>query len=185
LLLLAIGFALALESESVRVSVRVEADERLASATRSLLESEVDAIFRPLRVELLWNADAAAPIQLTIAARPAAPVITGCSRGKHDHRLAIARLGSVPGTGQVVLWIDQVTQGASGDWDRPAQPLSDELLGRALGRALAHELGHILLGQRGHDASGLMQRSLSRRDLIGGRSGFSKQQRKRLAGLWR
>ena len=186
MLLLLVALAVALETPPVRVAVTVEVDDRLSATARQILEAEVGALFRPLTVELDWRADTEdAPIQLTIAARPGTPVITGCSRGLHDHRLAVASLGARPGTGRVVLWVGQVRQAASGNWDRPAPPLPDELLGRALGRALAHELGHILLGQRGHDSSGLMQRSLSRRDLIGGARGFSKEQRKRLARLSR
>lgn len=186
LLLALFGLAAPLTAAPIRVTVSLEAGAELPSTTRRLLEREVDVLFRPAGVELEWGADAAAEVHLTIAARPEVPVISGCSRGLHDHRLVVARLGSVAGTGRVVLWVDQVTRAASGHWDRRAPArLSEELLARALGRAFAHELGHILLGERGHHARGIMQASLSRHDLIGSRRGFSDKQLARLSGLRR
>jgi len=185
LLLAVFGLAGPLAAAPICVTVSLGDGAELRSPTRRLLEREVDAIFRPASVEIEWGADAAAPIHLTIAARPEVRVLSGCSRGLHDHRLAVARLGPVAGTGRVILWVDQVTQAASGNWDRRAPALSEEVLARALARALAHELGHILLGERGHHARGIMQASLSRHDLIGSRHGFSDKQLARLSGLWR
>lgn len=182
LLLATSGVAAPLTAAPLRVALSIEVRAELPSTTRRMLEQEVDVIFRPAGVEFEWGSEAAAPIHLTIAARPEVPVISGCSRGLHDHRLAVARLGSAAGAGRVVLWVEQVSRAASGGWDRRAPTrLPEELLARALGRALAHELGHILLGERRHHARGIMQASLSRHDLIGRRRGFSDEQLARLS----
>jgi hypothetical protein len=162
----------------------MEVRAELPSTTTRLLAEEVDAIFRPASLEFEWNVDAAAPIHVTIADRPEVPVVKGCRRGLHDHRLAVARPGRTAGTSHVVVWVEHVVRAVSGDWDRRAPArLSEELLARALGRAVAHELGHVLLGERGHRDRGIMKFSLSRQDLIGRRRGFSEEELARLAEL--
>ena len=181
LLLTVLGFVIPRPTPALRVAVEVADSVELPSATRRLLMAELASVFDPLEVQLSWrDDDEDAPVWLRIAARPAVRQVTRCRRGLHDHRLAVARLGKEAGTGRVELWVDHVAHAVSGNWDRLRTP-RDEVMGRALGRVLAHELGHILLRQLGHDEAGIMQSSLSARDLIAERSGFTDAQRAKLA----
>ena len=131
------------------------------------MTSEADEILAPLGARILWVTPAArTAATLVLRERPTMPLIAGCRRGLHDHRLAYA----VPDRGRIVLWTEQVTRAARGDWDSgKARPLGERELGRALGRVLAHELGHLFLGKSQHEASGLMRSSFRHRDLTGRR----------------
>lgn len=154
---------------------------------RNLLMQEVERVFRPGGIELVWlGPTPGAPIRVTIAARPDVTMVFGCRRGRHDHRLGLAQPGGVRGTGRIIVWVEQVARAAEGDWDRRDPPaVAGAILGHALGRALAHELAHLLLGERGHRNRGLLKASLSRSELTQARGPLrlSPEDLARLASL--
>jgi hypothetical protein len=110
------------------------------------------------------HAPASALATIVVLARPESPVITGCSRGLHDHRLGLTDFG----TRRVTVWTEQVVRAASGRWDGRSPPgVRAQTLGIALGRVLAHELGHLFLSLNGHREKGLMKANFSHRALVG------------------
>ncbi len=128
---------------------------------------ETAEIFEPGGIELRFDLSperrAETPlVTVLVQPRPARFKVHGCSRGKHDHRLGRAQLGS----GHITLWSEQVARAVDGDWDRKDVPdIDDQAHARALGRVLAHELGHYLLRLNGHRDRGLMRSSFSHRSL--------------------
>lgn len=145
------------------IPVQIHLATELGAQVAGLLYDEVERIFLPAGIRFAWqasNGDSA--VRVIIAAKPPYKVITGCSRGLHDHRLGQAN----PRDRSIVLWTEQVARGAAGDWDSRVPPtVSDPALGRALGRVLAHELGHLFLRGYDHGSKGLMRKSIKHRDL--------------------
>ena len=165
IILAAAILALRLGSPEVQAPVQVQLSLRTEIAEIALqhLQNEVEQIFSPAGICFDWNpVGREALVRVILEARPQKKVIAGCSRGRHDHRLAVA----LPAQQMLVLWTEQAARAAAGDWDNPRPPkLPDEVLGRALGRILAHELGHVFLRHRKHRSTGLMKPSFKYRDL--------------------
>lgn len=158
------------KAPELNVPLNVRAETPLADETVEMLVREVEDIFAPLGVRLDVGLPSKAGVgvaaTVVIRAHPARPRVTGCTRGRHDHRLALAVLRSR----RIVLWTDQTARAARGQWDSARPPrLGSHDMGRALGRVLAHELGHLALGLPGHDSSGLMRASFRQGDLMGKR----------------
>jgi hypothetical protein len=147
--------------EPIPVGLLLEVE--LSDTTVEHLCHEVEQIFSAAGVRFAWGfEDRNALIHIVLQAKPPYPVITGCTRNLHDHRLGYMRLRSR----RITLWTQQVARGAAGDWDSRKPPsLPHTMLGRALGRVLAHELGHLFMGGREHRRRGLMRASFKHRDL--------------------
>lgn len=145
------------------VQVQLSLQTEIAEIALQHLRDEVEQIFSPAGICFDWSrVGREALVRVVLEARPQKKVIAGCSRGRHDHRLAVA----LPAQQMLVLWTEQAARAAAGNWDSPRPPkLPDEVLGRALGRILAHELGHIFLRHRKHRSTGLMKPSFKHRDL--------------------
>ncbi len=154
------------------VQVQLSLQTEIAEIALQHLRDEVEQIFSPAGICFDWSrVGREALVRVVLEARPQKKVIAGCSRGRHDHRLAVA----LPTQRMLVLWTEQVARASAGDWDNPGPPkLPDEVLGRALGRVLAHELGHIFLRHRKHRSTGLMKPSFKHRD-------FSSRDRRSLS----
>lgn len=150
---------------TVEIAVYERAELPPGALARAL--AEVDRLFDPSGVRFVWQLSASEPSRHAIAAiivraRPERPVISGCSRNLHDHRLGRADLDSR----QVTLWTEQVARAVAGRWGEKDSPRVDgSSLGTALGRVLAHELGHLFLRLDGHRESGLMKPSFTQRAL--------------------
>jgi hypothetical protein len=153
------------------VEIPLYANAELPPDALSRALAEADRLFASTGVRFEWRifpapTDTSAPAlaAIVVTARPERPVITGCSRNLHDHRLGRADLG----TRRVTLWTEQIARAVSGKWDRRDAPRVDRnSLGTALGRVLAHELGHLFLRLNGHRENGLMTPSFSQRALVG------------------
>lgn len=92
---------------------------------------------------------------------------------KADKVIRIDACGSANSAGSVV-WI------SVGCAMRIAASEHAERLGRILGYLIAHEVGHVLLGEEGHDDSGLMRSDWGKEELMnlqGGRLRFEFPQR--------
>lgn len=147
----------------VTVPVQLSLRTEIAEIAIQHVRDEVEQIFSPVGICFDWSrVGRDALVRVVLEARPQNKVIAGCSRGRHDHRLAVA----LPAQQMLVLWTEQAARAAAGNWDSPRPPkLPDEVLGRALGRILAHELGHVFLRHRKHRSTGLMKPSFKHRDL--------------------
>lgn len=160
---LAIGLlaGTAVEAQLIPVSIRLEVE--LSDLTFLLARAEVERIFAQAGLEFRWlPAEAPAVASVVVAQKPLPPVILGCRRRLHDHRLGHTVLPAR----RVTIWAEQAARAASGVWDAGKTPFAtDRQLGRALGRALAHELGHLLLGEKQHRREGLMRAAFSHREL--------------------
>jgi hypothetical protein len=162
MLTLLLGASLALE-------VTLYSGVELPPQALALALVEADRLFDEGGIRFDWRispggAPPEAAAAIVLLARPERPVISGCSRNLHDHRLGRADFSSR----RVTLWTDQVARAVAGSWDRKDAPRVDESsLGTALGRVLAHELGHLFLRLDGHRESGLMKPSFSQRALVG------------------
>jgi hypothetical protein len=145
------------------VPVRLHVVAELSDQAREVFFEEVEEIYKPAGISFDWTSESSdAGVRVVIAPRPPYKVITGCSRGLHDHRLGLAD----PRNRSIILWTEQVARGAAGDWDSRDPPtVSDVTLGRALGRVLAHEMGHLLLRFYDHRSTGLMRKAFKYRDL--------------------
>ncbi|MFQ5791240.1 MAG: hypothetical protein ACE5JI_12285 [Acidobacteriota bacterium] len=170
----------------ITLTLEVRWEQQLSQAAREHLRTEVERIlFCPNgseRIRLEWRAAGCEGLVLvTLMHRPARKVITGCSRGLHDHRLGFTQL-SPP---HVILWTEQVARAVTGAWGRARPPsVSDSLLGRALGRVLAHELGHLFLRLQTHRRTGLMRSSFAHGELTArGRDAFRLSDED-LQGIW-
>jgi hypothetical protein len=143
--------------------VRLHVVAALSDEALEAFYEEVEAIYRPAGIRFDWmSKHHGAGVRVVIANRPPYKVITGCSRGLHDHRLGLAD----PGNRSIVLWTEQVARGAAGDWDSREPPtVSDDTLGQGLGRVAAHEMGHLLLRLCDHRSKGLMRKAFKYRDL--------------------
>lgn len=165
IILAAAILALRLGSPEIPAPVQLQLSLRteIAEIAVQHLRDEVEQIFSPAGICFDWNpVGREAQVRVILDARPQKKVIAGCSRGRHDHRLAVA----LPAQQMLVLWTEQAARAAAGNWDSPRPPkLPDEVLGRALGRILAHELGHVFLRHRKHRSTGLMKPSFKHRDL--------------------
>jgi hypothetical protein len=152
---------------SVELPIYVGIDLPPASIERAL--AEADRLFDAGGIRFHWRRSPDEPVPsatatVVVLARPHKPVISGCSRDLHDHRLGQTNLGAR----RVTLWTEQVARAVAGSWDGKEIPRVDErALGTALGRVLAHELGHLLLRLNGHRENGLMKASFSHRALAG------------------
>ncbi|MGH9322870.1 MAG: hypothetical protein ACRD3V_23665 [Vicinamibacteria bacterium] len=152
---------------SVELPLYVGAPLPPAALERAL--AEADRLFDAGGVRFLWRLPSeeplvAGPAVVVILPRPARPVISGCRRNLHDHRLGHTHLGAR----RVTLWTEQVARAVEGSWGGKEAPKVDEIaLGTALGRVLAHELGHLFLRLNGHREVGLMKPSFSHRALVG------------------
>jgi hypothetical protein len=154
---------------AVEVPVFVVAPFPAQSLERAL--GEVDDLFAESGIRWRWRVSSgggapgpASLVAVVVASRPEHPVISGCSRSLHDHRLGITQLRER----RITLWAEQVARAVGGDWDRDEPPAVDErVLSPALGRVLAHELGHLFLRLDGHRKNGLMRASFSHRALAG------------------
>ncbi|HJS74998.1 MAG TPA: hypothetical protein VJ921_11980 [Vicinamibacteria bacterium] len=152
------------------VEIPLYANVELPPEALSRALAEADRLFDSTGVRFAWRVSPAATETATSAlaaivltARPERPVISGCTRNLHDHRLGRAELGAR----RVTLWTEQVARAVAGSWDRRDTPRVDRnALGTALGRVLAHELGHLFLRLDGHRESGLMKPSFSQRALV-------------------
>ena len=168
-LLIATLVAVTPKAPELNLPVGLQAEPPLSDETVETLVREVEDIFAPLGVRMDVGLPSKPGVAATVVIRahPARPRITGCTRDRHDHRLAYTALGSR----QIVLWTDQTARAARGKWDSARPPrLGSRDMGRALGRVLAHELGHLVLGLTRHDSSGLMRASFRQGDLTGKRS---------------
>lgn len=164
---------------TLAVSLRLEAE--LGGTAMDLLRRETERLFLPAGLGIRWLSGSTEPaIRVVLQNQPSRPMVYGCSRGLHDHRLGLAR----PGSREIILWIGQVARASAGIWEKDQTPRpSPSELGRALGRTLAHELGHVLLGERPHERRGLMRSAFKHRDLTsagGGSLKFSSQELRRL-----
>lgn len=154
---------------AVEVPVFVVAPLPAPSLEQAL--DEVDVLFAESGIRWRWrvSSGAGAPgpsslVAVVVASRPEHPVISGCSRNLHDHRLGNTQLRAR----RITLWTEQVARAVGGDWDHNEPPAIDErILAPALGRVLAHELGHLFLHLNGHRKNGLMRASFSHRALTG------------------
>jgi hypothetical protein len=152
---------------SIELPVYVGSDVPPSALERAL--AEADRLFGEGGIRFRWRPSPgaslpAAPVSIVVLPRPSEPVISGCSRNLHDHRLGHTYLGAR----RVTLWTEQVARAVAGSWDRKDVPRVDEkALGTALGRVLAHELGHLFLRLNGHRENGLMKPSFSQRALVG------------------
>ncbi len=130
---------------------------------------ETDRVFDAGGIRFQWRLSPGEKLSspaavVVVLPRPERPVVSGCSRNLHDHRLGRTDLGAR----RVTLWTEQVARAVEGNWDRRYPPRVEEgALSTALGRVLAHELGHLFLRLNGHRESGLMKPSFSRRALVG------------------
>jgi hypothetical protein len=152
---------------SVELPVYLRAEIPPTALERAL--AEADRLFEAGGIRFQWRLSppghlASAPATIVVLPRPENPVVSGCSRDLHDHRLGHTHLGAR----RVTLWTEQVARAVAGSWDRQDAPrVQDETLGIALGRVLAHELGHLFLRLNGHRENGLMKPSFSQRSLVG------------------
>jgi len=146
---------------TLAVTLRAETD--LGATESELLRREVERLFSPAGLCFRWlGEDLDSSVQVVVAKRPSEPVVYGCSRGLHDHRLGLAH----PRTRQITLWTEQVARAATGIWDARKTPRpSASDLGRALGRTLAHELAHLLLPEPRHERTGLMRAAFKHHEL--------------------
>ncbi len=151
------------------VEIPLESAVDLSPKALEIALVEADRLFDAGGIRFEWRispveAPPEAAAAIVLLARPERPVISGCSRNLHDHRLGRADLSAR----RVTLWTEQVARAVAGSWDRKEAPRVDESsLGIALGRVLAHELGHLFLRLDGHRESGLMKPSFSQRALVG------------------
>lgn len=136
---------------------------------------ETQRIFEPGGIELRFdlspdNHTSRPFVTVLVQPRPARFKVYGCSRNRHDHRLAHTQLRAR----RITLWSEQVARAVEGDWDRTGPPDVDAgVFAQALGRVLAHELGHVLLRLDGHRDRGLMRSAFSHRSLTArGRRAF-------------
>lgn len=154
---------------TVEVPVFVNTNTPLPAHSLERSLDEVDRLFSNGGIRWRWQLSSGEPLEkgivsVAIASRPRHPVISGCSRNRHDHRLGRTELGAR----RITLWTEQVARAVAGDWDREQLPPVDpRVLATALGRVLAHELGHLFLRLNGHRENGLMRPSFSHRALIG------------------
>jgi hypothetical protein len=159
----------------VRVAVSESGNAGLTIPSRSVRMAldEVDALFAEGGIRWRWNLSpggagpapsAPAVVAVVLSPRPEHPVVTGCSRNRHDHRLGTTELR----TRRITIWWEQVARAIGGDWDRDEpRPVDERILATALGRVLAHELGHLFLKLEDHRQTGLMRPSFSYRSLRG------------------
>lgn len=153
----------------VSMDVPVYVATEMAPETLEQALNEADRIFEPGAVRFRWvvapeEIGPTVPIVTVIVqSRPALPVVQGCSRNLHDHRLGHTHLPSR----RITLWTEQIARAIDGDWDRKeVLTVPEKMFARALGRVLAHELGHLFLESSDHRRWGLMRSSLSRRSLV-------------------
>lgn len=151
----------------VPVPVAIRSALEIPPEVEEQFREEVHGIFCAGGLEIDWQSPIeTAWIVVRIEARPIQPVISGCRRDRHDHRLAVARLT----TRHITLWREQVARAVRGAWDAKTPPRLDaKTEGRALGRVVAHEIGHVLLGLDGHRPRGLLRKSFKHRELSGWR----------------
>ncbi len=163
LLVVSLAFGWAEREPLAPVPVQLHLATELSGEAIEVFYEEVEEIYTPAGIRFDWvSKNRRAGVRVVIAPRPPYKVITGCSRGLHDHRLGQAD----PRRRSILLWTEQVARGAAGDWDSRDPPtVSDVTLGRALGRVLAHEMGHLLLRLYDHRSKGLMRKAFKFRDL--------------------
>ena len=157
-------------SSNLEADVPLYLGTDLPPAVLELALGEVDRLFDEGGIRWRWRVFSERPaepvpeaaVMVVVLDKPPVPVITGCRRNRHDHRLGHTHLGAR----RVTLWTAQVARAVHGDWDLRETPEVDPReLATALGRVLAHELGHLFLRLNGHRENGLMRPSFSHRSL--------------------
>jgi hypothetical protein len=140
----------------------------LASAQVAAMTSEVQAIWAPLGVQVIWRSSLASDestVDWTIAVhvQDRLPINT--------EGLASQPLGAVlreQGRLQPVIFVSrfavQQLLKTARVWKNETR--FDRVYGRFVGRIVAHELGHLLLDSTTHRKKGLMRRDFGSRDVL-------------------
>ncbi|MFI5007564.1 MAG: hypothetical protein ACHQKZ_08985 [Solirubrobacterales bacterium] len=146
--------------------------ERVVSQDFDRLESEVQAVFRPIGIEIVSRRAEGASVtgELNVV------FLSGDRAPGHERQRAMGRVKRDRNT---ALWIFTGTVREALGLARPAggNKALAELRDypRALGRVVAHEIVHTLVPDEPHASSGLMQASLGRDFLAGPRAPIDRR----------
>lgn len=143
------------------VTLAVDRSRELPNSLMDTMLGETAAIWKPLGVEVRWDAPPAAEppttvLHVIILDEPS-------QEGGSRERLGWIRF-MAPNEPETIVTLSrsaalQLLDSTPTLRQRPAQ-YRDLLLSRIMGRALAHELGHYLLASSAHASSGLMRANL-------------------------
>lgn len=149
--------ALTLAAAVLMLHVHLRFDSAIKSSALSKeAKSEVETIWRPYGVAVIWDdPDNRASMCIDAFVHRHQPLVDDPARPVLGH----AVLNSAPGTiGLIRVAYDAIDALVHPQFSPSTDSLHDHTIAIALGRVLAHEIGHVLLGAPAyHDYGGLMR----------------------------
>lgn len=135
-------------------------EKRLGQRGVELVEQEVQAVWAPHGITIVWTPNRVESRLLVVIDRPDSPLPGACLDAGWN--VAVVRYVDGHVVAPVYASVDaaeRVARAACPPYSSPA--LSGLVVPRVLGRAIAHELAHVFLDTREHSSTGLLRRRFS------------------------